>query len=118
MHTIFGADAALYLTIERYGVSYRVINSVAEVAISAKLVDLRTGVQLWQGSAVANSAEQNNGHGGGLIGLLVSAAVTQILNNVNDQSHHVAAVAGARLLSGGHPNGLLFGPYHPKFGTD
>ena len=49
LHSIFGADSALYITVEEYGTSYVVISSETAVTVSASLVDLRTGVQLWQG---------------------------------------------------------------------
>ena len=67
LHSIFGADSALYITVEEYGTSYVVISSETAVTVSASLVDLRTGVQLWQGKARASSAEQQNNSGGGKI---------------------------------------------------
>lgn len=114
---IFGADAALYVTITKYGVSYTILNSQAVVAADAKLLDLKTGKLLWQGSAIASNAEGNNS-GGGLAGALVAAIVKQVMNSVTDASHQVAGVTSQRLLSAGHPNGLLYGPRSPKYGTD
>jgi hypothetical protein len=119
LRDIFGADAALYVTVSKYGATYTVLDSVTVVAASARLVDLRTGVELWSGSASASSAEnQNNNNGGGLVGMLISAAIKQIAHNLSDSGHEVAAVTSNRLLSAGHYNGLLFGPYSPRYGTD
>jgi hypothetical protein len=118
LRQIFGADAALYISVKQYGSVYHVIGSEARVTASAKLVDLRTGQELWHGSATASSDEGNNNSGGGLIGALVGAALKQILNNVNDASQKVGAVTNQRLLGAGQPNGLLYGPRSPKFGTD
>jgi hypothetical protein len=118
LRQIFGADAALYIGISRYGASYTVFDSAAIVSAHARLVDLRSGQVLWSGSASASSAEQNNNSQGGLVGLLVTAIVTQVLNNLTDKSHQVAGVATGRLLSARPPNGLLYGPRSPKFGTD
>ncbi|MCG9076273.1 DUF799 domain-containing protein [Laribacter hongkongensis] len=118
LHDIFGADAALYVSIKKYGTSYRIIDSVVEVSADAKLVDLRSGTTLWQGSAQASSAENQNNSGGGLIGMLVNAAINQIVHNLADHSHDIAAITSNRLLSYGHPGGLLYGPYNPKYGTD
>jgi hypothetical protein len=106
---IFGADAALYMTISKYGATYTVLNSVAVVSVEAKLVDLKTGTVLWNGAATASN--EGGGGGGGLIGALVAAAVKQIINSTSDTSHPVAGLANARLLSGGLPNGLLYGPH-------
>lgn len=110
LHEIFGADAALYMTVSKYGATYTVLNSVVVVAVDAKLVDLKTGVVLWTGSASASNNEGGNNGGGGLIGALVAAAVKQIINSTTDASHPVAGLANARLLSGGTTNGLLYGP--------
>jgi hypothetical protein len=118
LNEIFGADAALYITIKQYGTVYTVFNSVVTVSASAKLVDLRTGTTLWTGSASANNNQNNNNSGGGLAGLLVAAIVKQVLNNTTDASHAVAGQASTFLLSAGRPNGLLYGPRSPKFGTD
>lgn len=115
LHEIFGADAALYMTISRYGASYTVVNSTVVVAVDAKLVDLKTGALLWQGSASASNNEGNNNGGGGLVGMLVAAAVKQIINSTSDAAHPIANLANARLLSGGGDNGLLFGPRSSRY---
>jgi hypothetical protein len=117
LREIFGADAALYITVTRFGVSYRLINSVVEATASARLVDLRTGLELWSGGAVVVLGNNNNS-GGGLIGALVSAVVNQIVNTVSDKSHNAARMANYQMLSAGRQDKLLFGPYHPRFGTD
>jgi len=116
LHEIFGADAALYLEITEYGTSYRLIASEVAVTAKAKLVDLRDGRLLWDGSARASSAEnQNNNGGGGLIGLLVTAAVEQIMNSLTDRSHQIAGITSARLLTAGTHNGILRGPRSPQY---
>lgn len=117
LREIFGADTGLYITVNKYGTSYRVVNSVVEVQASAKLVDLRTGVELWHGSAMASSAEQQSNNNS-LIGMLVTAVINQVVHTLADHSHDIANITSQRLLSSGHPGGLLYGPYHPKYGTD
>jgi len=118
LREIFGADAALYISVNKYGTSYRVLNSVAEVSVSAKLVDLRSGAKLWSGSAYASTGEGDNGGGGGLVGLLVGAVVKQVMNNITDRSHDMAVRANVRLLAAGRPGSVLYGPYSPRYGTD
>ncbi|HHX4058618.1 MAG: DUF799 domain-containing protein [Burkholderia contaminans] len=118
LREIFGADAALYTKVSQYGTVYRILASATVVSASAKLVDLRTGDVLWQGRASAASDEGSNSGGGGLIGMLVVAAVKQIANTLMDQSHDVAAFTSGRLLTAGPPTGLLYGPHSPKYGTD
>lgn len=113
---IFGADTALYVTIEDYGTSYVVISSETRVTVSASLVDLETGNVLWTDAATASSAEQQNGNSGGLVGMLVQAAVSQIFETVTDRGFDIAAMASNRLLSADSYNGFLYGPRSPKYG--
>ena len=107
---IFGADTGLYLDIKSYGTSYAVISSATVVTLQARLVDLRTGTQLWDGQASASSSEGQNS-GGGLVGMLVTALVNQIANTISERSVQVSAIASQRLIaSPNQPRGLLAGP--------
>ncbi|WP_184039041.1 DUF799 domain-containing protein [Chitinivorax tropicus] len=116
LQEIFGADAALYVNVTKYGSVYTVINSETVVAAEARLVDLKTGQLLWTGKASASSAEQqNNNGGGGIVGVLVSAAVKQVINSLTNESHRYAGVTSERLLATGH-NGILYGPRSPQYG--
>lgn len=47
LHDIFGADAALYITISEYGTQYMLDSATPGGDRPAKLVDLRTGTTLW-----------------------------------------------------------------------
>lgn len=115
---IFGADAALYVTITKYGSTYAVISSAVVVSANAKLVDLKTGALLWQGSATASNEEGQNNSNGGIAGLLITAIVKQIANNVMEASHTVAGITSQRLLRARPPNGVLHGPRSPDYGKD
>ncbi|AWM92622.1 hypothetical protein DJ564_18300 [Pseudomonas sp. 31-12] len=118
LQEIFGADAALYITVTDYGTRYLIISSETVVTATAKLVDLKSGTTLWTGSARASSEEGGNNGGGGLVGMLITAAVKQVINSSTDAGHPIAGVTSARLLSAGQPAGLLYGPRSPKYGTD
>lgn len=107
LRAIFGADAALYVTVKRYGSVYKVLSSETAVEVEAKLIDLRTGTPLWDGKAFATTAEQSNNQGGA-IAMLVKALVDQIAANLTDRSVQIAGIAGQRLVNS--PNGLLPGP--------
>jgi len=117
LHEIFGADAAMYITITKYGTSYRVIASESAVSANATLVDLRSGATLWEGSASANSNEGKNNNQGGLAALLVEAIIKQVVGTIVDESHGVSKITNARLFSAGtsQGRGILYGPYHPNF---
>ncbi|RRS03768.1 hypothetical protein EIP75_14395 [Aquabacterium soli] len=118
LREIFGADAALYVAVTRYGATYTVFDSSAVVSATGKLVDLKSGTTLWEGSATASNSEGGNNNQGGLVGLLVAAVVKQIMNNVTDASHPVAGITSQRLLVAGRPNGMLYGPRSPNYEKD
>lgn len=117
LREIFGADAAVYIKVKRYGTSYIVISSETAVAVEARVVDLRSGQLLWQGSAAASSKEGEGSNQGGLVGLLVQAVITQIVGTVSDAGFKYAGIASQRLLSP-RKNGLLYGPRSPNYQKD
>lgn len=117
LREIFGADAVLYIDIKQYGTSYAVLVSESRVSAAARLVDLRSGQLLWQGEATASSAEERSSNGG-LVGLLVQAIVSQIVESVTNRSHPIAGITSERLLSAGRPNGILYGPRSPNYLKD
>lgn len=110
LREVFGADAAVYLKVRQYGTTYRVIGSDTRVTVDARIVDLRSGDLLWQGSATASSAEQQSQSGGGIVGLLVLAIVKQIIESSTDASYNYAGIANQRLLGTPRHNGILPGP--------
>ncbi len=117
LRDIFGADAAVYIKVTKYGTSYKVLSSETTVDAQARIVDLRSGALLWEGRASASSTEQGNG-GGGLAVMLVSAVVKQIINTTTDAAYSFAGVADSRLLGAPHYNGVLAGPRSPAYGKD
>lgn len=118
LHEIFGADAALYINVKQYGTTYAIIASETRVTAEGKLVDLRSGKTLWVGSATASSNEGNNNSGGGLVGLLVKAVVSQIIDSLSNRGHAIAGITSNRLLAAGRPNGILYGPRSPLYLKD
>ena len=105
---VFGADAVLYITVEKYGSKYQLISSNTIVYARAKLVDCHTGTILWENRAQAIYSGQSG---------ILEALVTQVLNKLTDQAHTVAAMASYQLFT--MPGqGLLKGPRHPEAGKD
>ncbi len=118
LREIFGADAALYIKVTHYGTKYMIISSETRVSAEGKLVDLRSGATLWEGRATASSAEGDNNSGGGALGLLLKAVITQIADTLSNRGHPIAGITADRLLSAGRPNGILYGPRSPKYHKD
>lgn len=112
LYEIFGADTALYIDVKKYGSSYAILSSSVVVEVEASLVDLRSGVVLWNGKRVV---AETSGSGGGLLGMLVQAVVSQIANTLSDRSYHVAGATNQSLFTAGQPGGLLYGPRSPKY---
>lgn len=116
LRDFFGADAAVYIRVVKYGTSYAVLASETRVEAEARIVDLRSGELLWQGKAVATSAEQQQQSQGGLIGLLVAAVVQQVVGTATDAAYNYAGIASGRLLGAPRYNGVLPGPRSPLYG--
>ncbi len=116
LREFFGADAAVYLRVKQYGTRYTVIDSDTTVAVEGRMIDLRSGQLLWQGSASASSVEQSQQSQGGLVGMLVTAVVKQIIGTTTDAAFNYAGIANQRLLGVPRFNGLLPGPRSPLYG--
>ncbi len=108
LQSIFGADAVLYVTIDDWGQQYQVLSSVAVVSSHWRLVDARTGLELWSGRAYAQ--ESSGDGGGGLGGMLVSAVVTQIAGSISDPTPRLSKIATYSAVNNQRV-GLLPGPY-------
>ncbi|MGE8359525.1 GNA1162 family protein [Pseudomonas sp.] len=100
----------------QYGSTYTLIDSSVKVEAKANLVGLRTGTLLWSGSAFAT--DQNSNNSGGLVGMLITAAVKQVMNTLTDATYPVAGMASGQLLSAGRVNGILHGPRSPQYGLE
>lgn len=118
LRKIFGADAAVYLRILKYGTSYALVTSETVVQVEGRVVDLRTGREIWRGTAQASSKESEGANQGGLAGLLIRALVNQIVGTATDAGFNYAAMADQRLLGAPRVNGLPFGPRSPNFRKD
>ena len=112
---VIGADAALYLVVDQYGTKYQVLDSSTIVRMHARLVDVKTGTLLWTGAIDLRDSSSSGSQG--LVGMLVSAAVNQVVAHSSDEAHKIAFTASANLFMT-HNKGLLYGPYRPEFGTD
>lgn len=116
LRDFFGADAAVYIKVTKYGTSYAVVASETRVEAEARIIDLRSGELLWQGKAAASSAEQQQQQQGGIVGLLVAALVKQVIGTATDAAFNFAGIANGRLLGAPRYNGVLPGPRSPLYG--
>jgi len=112
MAQITGADAVLFLDLKQYGSKYVLLSSVTTVEVSAKLVDTRSGILLWEGRGIA---QQNGaGNSGNLLATAIAAAISQVINKKSDHAHVVSRLANVNLFEPAS-TGLPYGPYSPMF---
>ncbi len=111
MAEITGADAVLFLDLKQYDSKYQVLASVTRVEVTAKLLDSRSGILLWEGRGYA---EQGSGNSGNILANLVAAAVTQAINKKSDRAHEVSRAANVTLFDP-EATGLPYGPYSAKY---
>jgi len=116
LQSIFGADAVLYITLERYGSSYVVLDSQTVVIAQARLVDARTGTVLWQARASASDAEGRDNNNG-LVGVLLTSVIHQLASNIGNPGYRLSKLTSTRLLTP-HSGGMLYGPRSPNHGKD
>lgn len=113
---IYGADTVLYMDVKKYGNSYVVLSSKTEIVIDAKLVDLDTQKVIW-GKSIKYVKNSSDG-GGGIIGMLIGAVVTQIVNETTDSAYKDTYLADIYLLGPQCYNCLLYGPKSPNYRKD
>lgn len=75
---MFGADAVMYVTIERWDAQYVVFSTAVTVELKYVLKSAASGNTLWQNSQKLVYQPQNNNSGGGLAGLIAQAVVAAI----------------------------------------
>jgi len=115
LREVFGADAALFLTVTEWGTEYQIINSETVVSVTARLVDLRTGDEFWSNAQTARSDSSHGQHD--LAAMIAAALVSQVFSSSTDPVHALAPAVSTSLVWDAH-QGMLLGPYHPKYAED
>jgi len=109
---IFEADAVMYLTLTDWGTTYTVIDSSTRVTVHGRILDVKTGTELWRGNATA--VQSSNANAGSIEEALMGAIMNQIMTSAVDPSQGLARQANVSLFSA-EDSGLPPGPYHPDF---
>lgn len=104
----FGADAVLYVDVLDWGLRPHDMQMETVVTVGARLVDLRSGTELWRGTS---TVVQGAGEGS-----LFDAIVNGMPRAATDPSPEIARQASWVLVYS--PEGLLLGPRHPGFEED
>lgn len=109
---ITGADAVLYPVLNQYGSQYHLISSDTVVRVTARLVDTRTGLTLWENTGAGQSGSNGNG---GILANIIAAAITQAINANTDPAHNISRIANQSLFFT-RDRELPPGPYDSRFG--
>ena len=111
---LFGADAVMYISIERWDARYAVLSTAVTVELTYMMKSTHTGQELW--SNHQHVVYQPQANGGGLAGLLANAIVAAMAKaapNYMPLAHQ--ANNGAINIKG---TGLPAGPYDGLFRKD
>src|SRR3984957_14273214 len=111
---LFGADAVMYISIERWDAKYVVLATTVTVELNYTLRSAHTGRVLWNNhKIVVYHPQQNSGGVAGLVANAIAAAIAKAAPNY---------MPLARQANGSAVNvkgtGLPAGPYDGMFGKD
>jgi hypothetical protein len=112
--SLFGADAVLYVTIERWESKYMVFATSTEVEFTFVLKDGQTGEELWRNNQAMVYQPQSQGGGvADLIANLIISAIERAAPNyipLARQANHLAVLTPGQ--------GIPAGPYAEKYLKD
>lgn len=106
---LYGADAIMMVTINKWDTSYYVIGGNVSVGIAYKLISTTDQQVLWQYSDTVVVDTGGGNSGGGLIGAIIATAINTSLTDYVPLAKRVNYTA---------MSSLPFGRYHEKSGTD
>jgi hypothetical protein len=112
---LFGADAVLFITIQRWDAKYVVLSTQVTVGLEYVLKDGRTGETLW--TDTENIVYSPSSSGGGGLGGLIAAAVSAAIEKASPSYMPLARQANKGALAYPGP-GFPSGPYHPDYKKD
>ena len=112
---LFGTDAVMYISIERWDAKYVVLATSVTVELNYSIKSAHTGQELWKNHQLIVYQPQQNSGGGvaGLIASAIVAAMAKAAPNYMPLAHQ--ANVGAINAKG---TGLPAGPYDGLFGKD
>jgi len=118
--SLFGADAILYVTIERWDSQYIVLSTTTTVEISYRLVDAHSGEQLWTEKRKLVYQPQSSGGGGGVAGLVAQVVVQAVQSAIEKAAPNYMPLARqVNFISVALPHqGLPAGPHIDQYGKD
>jgi len=106
----FGADAVLYVTIEKWDSKYYVLGGNVTVGISYRLKSTKSGSELWvYANEVVLDTSGDSNNSGGLLGAIIATAIKTATQDY---------VPIARRVNNLALNNIPFGGYHKLYNKD
>jgi hypothetical protein len=106
--SLFGADAVLYVTINRWDAQYALISTTVTVNFDYRIVG-KDGTELWKANKQMQYTPQNQNTGHPL-GNLIAAAVSAALTRADPNYLPLAVMANDQVFNLG-PTAIPAGPY-------
>lgn len=106
---LFGADAILYVCINRWDAQYSVLSTTVTVDFTYQIKDGHNGQLLWDDKRIMQYTPQNNTNTGNPLGNLIAMAVTAAMTKA--APNYMPLTQQANTLS---IQTLPFGPYRPQ----
>lgn len=107
---LFGADAVLFVTINRWDAQYAILATTVTVDFDYRLV-AKDGTELWKANKKMQYTPQNNSTGNPIADL-VASAVTAALQRAKPNYMPLAQMANVQVLTA-EPTAIPNGPYLP-----
>jgi hypothetical protein len=110
-----GADAVLYGVISEWGRKFQVISSNTVISVQLRLVDARTGLQLWEGKV--HGQQSSDSGSSDLLSAVVNAVASQVAGSFSDNTPELARSANhSAFYEGGKkfPDGYYRLHKHPE----
>ncbi|MBT4860125.1 MAG: DUF799 family lipoprotein [Gammaproteobacteria bacterium] len=105
----FGADAVLYVAIEKWDTNYYILGGNVTVAVEFTMKSTKTGEKLWGYKNQLVLDTSGNDNGGGLLAKLITAALTTALQDYVPIARNVNLIA---------LQAIPFGKYHKMHNKD
>lgn len=107
---MFGADAVLYVTINRWDARYAVLSTVVTVEFDYKIVS-KMGVEIWEAKKTMQySPDNSNQQGAHPLAMLISAAISAAATRAAPNYMPLTKQANYQVLMMG-PDAIPNGPY-------
>ncbi|WP_296445048.1 DUF799 domain-containing protein [Rhodoferax sp. UBA5149] len=106
---LFGADAVLYVTINRWDAQYAILAATVTVEFDYRMVG-KDGTEIWQAKQRMQYSPQNNNSGGSPLALLIAAAINAAITRAAPNYLPLTQQANRQVFVLG-PNAIPNGPY-------